>query len=247
MEKILGIDVGATGIKGNIVDSKKGIILSERKKIKTPTTSKPALVLDVFNQLIDHFDWKGKPVGVGFPAIIQHGKTQSASNIDDEWIGFPALNYLQKGTSCPMSIVNDADAAGIAEIEFGQGVEKKGTTLLLTLGTGIGSALFVDGVLVPNTELGHLKWKGKVFEKCASNKVREINSLSWKTWGEELDEGLAHIDFLFSPDMIILGGGISKHFDKYSEFLKSPKCQVLPAKMRNDAGIIGAAMSYARR
>lgn len=247
MEKILGIDVGATGIKGNLVDPTKGIVLEDRLKLKTPKVSTPKNVLSTINKIIKHFDWNGLPVGVGFPAIVQHGITRSASNIDQKWIDFPAQQFLEEGTTCPLSIVNDADAAGIAEMDFGQGKGKSGTVILLTLGTGVGSALFVDGHLVPNTEMGHLKWKDKVLEKYMSNKVREINSQSWKTWGKEFNKGLAHIDFLFSPDLIIIGGGISKNFSLYEKYLTAAKCPVLPAKMQNDAGIIGAALSYLRK
>lgn len=247
MDKILGIDVGATGIKGNIVDVQTGALLDERKKIKTPVVSTPENILEVINQIIEHFDWKGKPIGIGFPAIVQRGKTQSASNIHDSWLGFSAEKFLQKGTGSPLSLVNDADAAGIAEMEFGKGVGVKGVTLLLTLGTGIGSALFNEGILVPNTELGHLKWNDTILEKSMSNKVREINSLSWKTWAQELSKGLAHLDFLFSPDLIIIGGGVSKKFDDYSIYFDKTKCHVVAAKMMNNAGIIGAAMSYLRK
>ena len=247
MERILGIDVGATGIKGNIVDVKTGALLDERKKISTPVVSTPENVLEVLNQIINHFDWKGKPVGIGFPAIVQRGKTQSASNIHDDWLGFSAEKFLQEGTGCPLAMVNDADAAGIAEMEFGKGIGAEGVTLLLTLGTGIGSALFNDGILVPNTELGHLKWKDAILEKSMSNKVREINSLSWKTWAKSLNKGLAHLEFLFSPDLIIIGGGISKKFHEYSKYFDKTKCPVVAAEMMNNAGIIGAAMAYLRK
>lgn len=247
MEKILGIDVGATGIKGNLVDAKKGIVLEERLKIKTPLKSTPANVLGVINDIVTHFDWKGKPMGIGFPAIVQHGKTQSAANVDASWLGFSAQKFLEKGTGCPLNIVNDADAAGIAEIEFGEGKNVKGTVLLLTLGTGVGSALFHNGKLVPNTEMGHLKWKDKVLEQYMSNKAREINNHSWKSWAKELNKGLSHIDFLFSPDLIILGGGISKKFENFNVYLNGPKSKVVAAAMKNDAGIIGAAMSYLRK
>lgn len=246
MAYILGIDVGATGIKGNLVDAEKGELAGTRFKLKTPKVSTPNAVLHTMNKLIEHFEWKGKPVGVGFPSIIHHGVARSASNIDNKWLNFNAQEFLQTGTGCPLSIVNDADAAGIAEIEFGRGKNIPGTVILLTLGTGIGSAIFIDGILVPNTELGHLKWKDKVLEKYMSNKVREINSLSWKDWGKELSKGLAHIDFLFSPDLMILGGGISKNFELYKVYLDKAKCPIVTAEMKNDAGIIGAAMSYAR-
>lgn len=247
MERILGIDVGATGIKGNLVDPIKGVVLEERYKLKTPKVSTPKNVLATINSIIDHFDWHGLPVGLGFPAIVQHGITRSASNVDQKWLDFPAQEFLHKGTGCPLTMVNDADAAGLAEIVFGQGKGVKGTVILLTLGTGIGSAIFVNGKLLPNTEMGHLKWRDKVLEKYMSNKVREINSQSWKTWGKEFSKGLAHIDFLFSPDVIILGGGISKNFDLYKQYLIGSKCPVVPAKMQNDAGIIGAAMSYMQK
>ena len=246
MDKILGIDVGATGIKGNIVDARKGIVLAERKKIKTPTKSTPEAVLAVIKELVDHFDWKGKPIGIGFPAIVKNGQTESASNIDDAWLGFQAEKFLSKGLNCKLTLVNDADAAGIAEMDFGQGVGHQGTVLLLTLGTGIGSALFSNGLLVPNLELGHLKWKNRILEKCVSNKAREINRLSWRTWGKELNKGLAHVDFLFSPDLIIIGGGISRNFDLFGKYLTKTKCPIIDAKMHNDAGIIGAAMAYHR-
>lgn len=246
MDKILGIDVGATGIKGNFVDTKKGVILSVRKKIKTPSDSTPENVAKTINQLIEHFEWKGNPIGIGFPSIVQNGKTLSATNIDKTWINFPAQKYLQKETGSKLAIVNDADAAGIAEMEFGQGRKRKGVVLLLTLGTGIGSALFNNGELVSNTELGHLIWKDRILEKCMSNKVREINSLSWKTWGKELNNGLTHIDKLFSPEIIILGGGISRKFDAFEKYLDGTKCPVVAASMHNDAGIIGAAMAYTR-
>lgn len=244
MDKILGIDVGATGIKGNIVDVKKGIVLEERYKLKTPPKSTPANVLGVMNEIVTHFKWKGKPVGVGFPAIVQKGKTLSAPNVDNSWLGFSARKFLEKGTSCPLNMINDADAAGIAEVKFGMGKDKEGTVVLLTLGTGVGSAVFRDGKLLPNVELGHLVWKDKVLEKYMSNKVREINNLSWKSWGKELNRGLAHIDFLFSPDLIVLGGGISKKFHLFSPYINGTKCKVVAAEMKNDAGIIGAAMSY---
>ncbi len=244
MDKILGIDVGATGIKGNLVDLKKGITLLDRKKIKTPTHSTPESIAGIIKELIQHFDWKGKPIGIGFPAIVKNGKTLSASNIDDSWLHFEAEQYLKKSLKCPLVLVNDADAAGIAEVKFGMGKNVAGTSILLTLGTGIGSALFYNGVLVPNTEMGHLKWKDKVLEKYTSNKFREINRLSWKAWAKELNKAIDHIDFIFSPDMIILGGGISKHFVKYEQYLTKSNCPIVPAAMKNDAGIIGAAMAY---
>ena len=243
MKKVLGIDVGATGTKGAIVDLEKGILVSERVKYKTPDSKKPADMIKVIKQFIDEFDWEGKPVGVGFPAIIKDGKSWSASNIDDSWISFPVKQELKKALKCPVYIINDADAAGIAEMKFGQGKSVKGTVILLTLGTGIGSALFIDGKLVPNTEFGNLHYKDSITEHYASNSARKNKELSWEEFGQELNEVLEHINFIFSPNLLILGGGISKRLELYDEFI-SDKINLVPAKNLNNAGIIGAAMAY---
>ncbi|MDF1695185.1 MAG: ROK family protein [Saprospiraceae bacterium] len=243
MKEILGIDVGATGIKGAIVDLDKGELITERIKYPTPKPATPQSMTEVMKQLISDFNWKGKPVGVGFPAIIKEGVALSASNIDDTWLNFPIVGFLNKKLKCPLNVINDADAAGLAEKKFGGGSDKKGLVILLTLGTGIGSALFYNGVLLPNTELGHLKYKDSVTEKYASNSARELKDLSYKTWGKELNKVLNHIEFVLAPDHFIIGGGISKKFEKYKEYLDTD-ATIEPAKMLNNAGIVGAAMAY---
>ena len=243
MKEILGIDVGATGIKGAIVDINKGELITERIKYPTPKPATPHAMTGVMKQIIADFNWKGKPVGMGFPAIIKEGVALSASNIDDTWLNFPIVGFLNKKLKCPVNVINDADAAGLAEKQFGGGSQKNGLVILLTLGTGIGSALFYDGTLIPNTELGHLKYKDSIAEKYASNSARELKELNYKTWGKELNKVLNHIEFILSPNHFIIGGGISKKFEKYAEYLKTD-ATIEPAKMLNNAGIVGAAMAY---
>lgn len=242
MKEILGIDVGATGIKGAIVNVEEGILVTDRIKYPTPKPATPQAMTEVMKKLVEDHDWKGKSIGMGFPAIIKDGVAQSASNIDDSWIDFPIIGFLNKKLKSPINVINDADAAGLAEQKFGGGAEKKGLVILLTLGTGIGSAIFNDGILIPNTELGHLKWKDSVVEKFVSNNARETKDLSFKVWGKELNKVLNHIEFVLSPDHFIIGGGISKKFHKYEEFIDCI-ASVEPAKMLNNAGIIGAAMA----
>lgn len=243
MKEILGIDVGATGIKGAIVDIEKGELITERIKYPTPKPAIPQTMTAVMKQLIADFNWKGKPLGIGFPAIIKGGISHSASNIDDTWLNFPIVGFLNKKLKCPVNVINDADAAGLAEKVFGGGSKKDGLVILLTLGTGIGSALFYNGVLLPNTELGHLKWKDSIAEKYAANSARESKELNYKTWGAELNRVLNHIEFILAPDHFIIGGGISKKFHKYAEYLKTD-ATIEPARMLNNAGIVGAALAY---
>ena len=242
MKKILGIDVGATGIKGAIVDTNKGELITPRHKIPTPTGALPADVARVIEELVEHFEWKGKPVGIGFPSVIRNNKVLTASNIDKSWIGMNLVKFLEKESGINATALNDADAAGLAEMTHGQGKNTKGIVILLTLGTGIGSAIFKDGKLLENSELGHLKFKGKIAEKIVANSVREKQDLSWKEYGTVLGEYLDHVYRLFYPDLIILGGGVSKKFEKYSEHF--PKhIKIKPAAHQNAAGVIGAAMS----
>lgn len=243
MSKILGIDVGATGIKGAIVDTIKGEMITERIKLATPKGGKPIDMLETMHELIKQHNWEGKPIGVGFPAVILDNKVMTASNIDDSWIGQDIVQLIKNETGAESVVVNDADAAGMAEIKFGHGKDKGGTVILLTLGTGIGSALFNNGILMQNTELGHLKFKGSPAEKKVSNAARVSKELDWKSYGKILGEYLDHVNFLFSPSLILLGGGISKKFDKYSKYFPE-HINVVPASMQNNAGIIGAAMSY---
>ncbi|MEM9545800.1 MAG: ROK family protein [Bacteroidota bacterium] len=243
MERILGIDVGATGIKGAVVNLEKGELTTERIKYPTPKPATPQSMTEVMKQLVSDFNWKGKPIGIGFPSIIKNGVAHSASNIDDTWLDFPIEGFLNKKLKCPVKVINDADAAGLAEKKYGGGNDKQGLVILLTLGTGIGSALFYNGVLLPNTELGHLKWEDSITEKYASNSARENKELNFKTWGKELNRVLKHIEFILAPDHFIIGGGISKKFHKYSEYLKTD-ATIEPAKMLNNAGIVGAALAF---
>jgi polyphosphate glucokinase len=240
--EVLGIDVGGTGIKGNIVNIKTGAILGEKFKIKTPYPATPEAVMECLQQMVKNFDWKGKKIGIGFPAVIKHGVSLTASNIDKKFINFPIDEQFSNALGCDVKVVNDADAAGLAEMTYGKGKNAKGLVIFITLGTGIGSALFLDGRLINNTEFGHLKYKKSIFEKYASNSARENKKMSWHKWADELNVYLNHLHLLLSPDLILIGGGVSKHFDQYSKYL-DVKIPVVPASMLNDAGIVGAAMA----
>ena len=241
-----GIDIGATGIKGALVDVETGRLVSERIKLPTPDPSSPAAVADTIAAICKKLRVrKGATVGCGFPSIVVRGVTRTAANIDKKWIGLQAQKYLSKRTGYNILLLNDADAAGMAEFSFGRVKDQSGTVILLTLGTDIGSALFIDGILVPNTELGHLKFRDGIAEDYASNRARKDGQRTYKVWARELNNVLRHICLLFSPDLIILGGGVSKRFNLYKDFL-DPGCALVPAKLRNNAGIVGAAL-YAYR
>jgi polyphosphate glucokinase len=238
--EILGIDIGGTGIKGAPVDTERGVLTAERQRIDTPKPARPEDVAEVVAQIVNHFDWKG-PFGCTMPTIVRHGVVYSAANIDKSWIGTDAAQLFHHRTGLPVAVVNDADAAGIAEMQFGAGWDKQGVVIILTFGTGIGSALFVNGILVPNTELGHLEIRGKDAEHRASEKVRVEKELSWEKWAERVNEYLQHVEFLFSPDLFIVGGGASKKADRFLPLLDL-KTPIVPALLLNDAGIVGAAM-----
>jgi polyphosphate glucokinase len=199
-------------------------------------------VAGVVHELITAFAWTG-PIGATFPGVVTSGTIRSAANLDPDWIGVNASELFGKVTGQPFTVINDADAAGIAEMKFGAGVGQRGTVLLLTLGTGIGSALFIDGILVPNTEFGHIEIRGKDAEKRASEHAREEHDLSWGKWAGRVDEYLEHMERLLSPGLFIIGGGISKKSDKFLPLLTGLRCPVVPAGMLNDAGIVGAAMT----
>jgi polyphosphate glucokinase len=239
---ILGVDIGGTGIKAAPVDTATGTLTAERIKIETPQPAKPGPVADVVAELVQKFSWTGR-VGVAFPGVIMGGVTRTAANLDKAWPGLDARALFGKTTGLGVSLINDADAAGVAEMKFGAGAGHAGVVLMLTFGTGIGSALFLDGRLVPNTEFGHIEIRGKDAEKRASEHAREIEDLSWGKWAGRVDEYLQHIEALLSPGLIIIGGGISRKSDKFLPLLKGLTAPVVPASMHNDAGIVGAAMS----
>ena len=239
--RALGVDIGGSGIKAAPVDVAAGRLLAERQKIDTPQPSTPKAVADVVAELCRSFGWSG-PVGITFPGVVVDGTTRTAANVDHAWIGLDARALLAEATRLEVSVVNDADAAGIAEMAFGAGQGVAGTVLMLTFGTGIGSALFIDGTLVPNTEFGHVEIHGKDAEKRASEHAREMQDLSWGKWAGRVDEYLQHMEALLSPGLIIIGGGVSKKSDKFVPLLTGIQARIAPAAMLNDAGIVGAAM-----
>lgn len=238
---IFGIDVGASGIKGAPVDTELGKLTSERLRLTTPQPATPEAMTDVIAQLTSHFEWKDR-VGVGFPSVIRDGVMLTAANIAKNWIGLDGKALIQHKTGCDVTLLNDADAAGLAEMKFGAGRGVNGLVMVITLGTGIGSALFIDGHLVPNTELGHIEIRGKEAERRASDRVRQERELSWDKWAARVDEYLLTMEHLFWPKLIIIGGGVSKSFDRFSPYL-SIKAECVPAQLQNDAGIIGAALA----
>ena len=240
--EILGIDVGGTGIKGALVNIETGKLTSEKFRIPTPKTATPKAVANTIKELVNHFNWKGL-VGCGFPTPLQHGKCLTGGNLHKDWKGVQVDTLFEAKTGNSFSIVNDADAAGLAELNFGAGKGVKGTVIMITLGTGIGSGLFLDGKLVPNTEFGHVLYKnGEIFEKYASDSARKRDDLSRKEWGKRLRKYFKHINLLVSPDLIIVGGGASKKFDKIEAKLDLD-VKIVPAQAENEAGIIGAAMA----
>jgi polyphosphate glucokinase len=239
---VLGIDIGGSGIKGAPVDLAAGRFAADRLRIETPQPSAPKPVAEVVRTIVEHFDWSG-PVGVTFPGVVVGGITRTAANVDKRWIGLDADALFTEAAGCPVTVLNDADAAGVAEMTFGAGKGRGGVVLVLTFGTGIGSALFMDGTLVPNTELGHLELDGKDAEHRASAQVREVKELSWEKWAERVEGYLRHIDTLFSPALILIGGGVSKKSDKFLPLIDGVTAEVAPAALHNDAGIIGAAMA----
>lgn len=240
--EVLGIDIGGSGIKGAPVNILTGELTAERFRLDTPSPSKPAAVADVVKEITEHFNWKG-PVGCGFPTVIGNGKAKGHSNMDPEWVGVQIDALFSKKTGLPFKVINDADAAGLAEMSFGAGKDRMGLVFVLTLGTGIGSGVFHNGVLLPNFELGRLLFtNGKPIEYYAADSARIRKELSYKKWGKRLDVFLHHIVRLFSPDLIILGGGASKKFHKFEDIL-SIDVPVIVAETKNEAGIIGAAMA----
>jgi polyphosphate glucokinase len=236
----LGVDIGGSGIKAAPVDVTTGRLMTKRQRIPTPRRSTPAAVSEVVAQLATRFRWSGA-VGCTFPAVIKKGVALSAANVDRSWIGTDVDEVMTKATGCPVTVMNDADAAGVAEMRWGAGVGRDGVVLMITLGTGIGTSLFVDGVLVPNTELGHVVIRGKDAEARASANAREERKLSWAEWAKLVDEYLLYLEHLFSPDLFIIGGGVSERAERFVPLL-TVQAFVVPAAMGNDAGIAWAAL-----
>ena len=238
---ILGIDIGGTGIKAAIVDTQTGALASERIRILTPQPATPAAIGATLKDLVAHQQWSG-PIGIGFPAAIQRGVVRTAANIDKSFIGMPLADYFSQQTGTPVHIANDADVAGLAEMRFGAGKDNRGVVLIVTIGTGLGTALFIDGHLLPNTELGHvLLENGVEAEKYASETVRVTKELKWKDWGTRFDLYLTTMEKLLWPDLIVLGGGVSAKLHKFSSQITT-QVPVVAASFLNQAGIVGAAL-----
>jgi len=242
--QILGIDIGGTGIKGAPVDTDTGLLSAERYRLPTPEGAKPAPIAEVVKNIAIQFDWHTQ-IGCGFPAVIRNGIAESAANINQKWIGTNVAQLFSEATQCPVHVVNDADAAGLAEVTFGSGRGVLGVVMMITIGTGLGSALFIDGKLVPNTELGHIEVECDDAETIASDFARKQEDLSWKKWAKRLDKYLGTLENLFSPDLMILGGGAIKNQDQFLPLL-TVHTKVIPAALSNDAGIIGAALAAKR-
>jgi polyphosphate glucokinase len=245
----LGIDIGGTGVKAALVDLDSGRLASKRVRLSTPSPSTPAAVAGTVGEVVAHVEAEHPfpdelPIGAGLPSVVKSGRVLTAANIDKGWIGVDAAELLGRRLGRPVLPLNDADAAAIAEERFGAGRDFEGTVLLLTIGTGIGSGLLIDGRLVPNTEFGHLEFKGRDAEKLLSGVARERRRLRWKAWAQEFNEYLARLELYVSPDLIILGGGVSKVFDKYKEWLTA-RAPIVTAQFLNTAGIIGAAVAAA--
>jgi polyphosphate glucokinase len=243
--KVFGVDIGGSGIKGAPVDLDKGDLADDRFKVLTPHPSTPDAVAGAVREVVSHFGWTG-PVGITFPAVVTSGITRSAANVDRAWVDCEAERLFTERLGTQVTVVNDADAAGIAEVAFGAGRDRSGVVILLTFGTGIGSALFIDGKLVPNTELGHLEMHGKDAEKRASSHAKDTHNLDWKEWAQRVEEYLLHVEKLFSPDLFIVGGGVSRKSDRFLPLIKHVRAEIVPAALHNNAGIVGAAMAAAQ-
>ena len=238
---VFGIDVGGSGIKGAPVNTETGELIAERIRVKTPKPATPGAIVETVVEVVRRAGWDG-PVGCGFPAVIKGGIVRTAANIDEAAIGFDLQGRLEQELGDPVSVINDGDAAGLAEMRWGAGRGVEGVVLMLTLGTGIGTSLFVEGRLVPNTELGHIEIRGKDAEQRASDSARKREDLSWKEYAERLDEYLHRIEDLLWPDLIVIGGGTSKTSEKFLPHLTA-RTKIVPAEMLNEAGIAGAALA----
>ena len=243
--QILGIDVGGSGIKGAPVDVETAQLLAERIRIKTPKNGEPEPIAEVVKQIAQSFSWNG-PIGIGFPAPIKGGVALMAANVSEKWVGTNADALFSKVTGCECTMINDADAAGLAEMTFGAGRGQPGTVIMITLGTGIGTAIFHRGQLLPNTEFGHLEVEGEDAEFRASDAARQREELSWKKYAKRLNKYLSTMENLFWPNLFIIGGGISKESEKYLPLL-TIETPVVTAQLLNEAGIVGAALGALRK
>ncbi|GAB3524766.1 polyphosphate--glucose phosphotransferase [Arthrobacter monumenti] len=249
---VIGVDIGGTGIKAGIVDVETGVVIGDRYRVSTPKPSTPEAVARCVKDIVDELSTRdmapagGSPVGVTFPAIISHGIARSAANVDKSWIGTDVDSLFTEILGREVEVMNDADAAGLAEARWGAGKDVDGVVLVITLGTGIGSAFIMDGLLVPNAELGHLEIDGYDAESRASASAREREDLSWKKYGVRLQRYFSHVEFLFSPELFIIGGGISKRSEDFLPLLDL-RTKIIPAKLKNNAGIVGAALHSAER
>ena len=245
VKRAMGLDIGGSGVKAAVVDIRSGKLTSQRVRLKTPQPATPTAVLEVAARIRRKLDWEG-PVGCGFPGSFRDGKVSRAPNLDPSWIGQSLAGELRRSLGVDrVAIGNDADAAGLAEIRLGAGRGVGGTVVLVTLGTGIGTAVFNDGILLPGTELGHLEMAGREAETVASESAKNCNNLSWKRWGAILGRYLAHLEYLLHVDLFIIGGGASKKADKFMGQLETVGCEVVVAQMGNLAGIVGAALMVA--
>lgn len=238
--RLFGIDIGGSGIKGAPVDPVTGDLVAKRHRIPTPQPSTPAAVAETVNEIVEHFSWMG-PIGVTIPGVVRDGVVLTAANIDDEWIGTNAEELLTARTGTSVRVVNDADAAGIAEMRYGAGAGVPGLVVLLTFGTGIGSAVLYNGQLLPNTELGHLEFHGEDAEQYAAARQVERDQMDLGVWASRVGEYLRYVEKILTPDLFVFGGGISKRFNEFSVAL-DVTTPVLAAKLRNNAGIVGAAL-----
>ena len=241
---ILGVDIGGSGIKAAPVDVTSGTLIRERVKVPTPQPAKPEALAEAVRGVVAGFGWSGR-AGITFPGVVTSGVIRTAANLDPSWIGVDARELFGTATGLEVQVINDADAAGQAEMRFGAGAGQQGTVVMLTFGTGIGSALFTRGVLVPNTEFGHIEIRGKDAEKRASERARELHDLDWEHWAGRVDEYMSHLEALIWPELFIVGGGVSRKADKFLPLLEGLRARVVPAKMLNDAGIVGAALTAA--
>ncbi|WP_351226191.1 polyphosphate--glucose phosphotransferase [Streptomyces sp. NPDC002133] len=243
---VFGVDIGGSGIKGAPVDLERGDLAEPRHKVLTPHPATPDAVADGVAEVVEHFGWSG-PVGITFPGVVTGSVIRTAANVDKGWIDMDGGKLLGERLGLPVTVLNDADAAGVAEMTFGAGRGRKGTVMLLTFGTGIGSALFVDGRLVPNTEFGHMELHGHEAEKHASTKVKDDEELSWEHWAHRVQKYLQYLEMLFSPELFIIGGGVSRKADRFLPLIEHVRAEMVPAQLQNNAGIVGAAMTTAAR